>query len=371
MTPDEFKRHISRHEPGGVYLFLGPEHYLREGCRRALIDRALPAEERAEGITHLDLDEMSVAAVLDDARSLSLFATRRVIWVSTAEAALPRGRAAASSVEESDDDDEGSEGGASAARRKSAAGGIEAALAAYAKEPTPGTVVVFDAARFDFEGEDKARCDRVRKFYAAAEVVEFPRFTAVAARSLAQRLAVEAGLTLAPGAAETLADALANDAARIAVEIEKLSLFAGPGTVVGEQEIAVLVPNARAATIFNLVAALGRRDRVRSLELLDTLVREGEYLPLALSFIGTQFRMALAAREAGLSNAAQIQAHFTRLGVPMWRSRAEQVQQTIAAFPAARLARGMGRVFAADRALRDVSPDDRIAMEAFILALTE
>ena len=52
-------------------------------------------------------------------------------------------------------------------------------------------------------------------------------------------------------------------------------------------------------TVFALVAALGRGDRTRALEILDTLAREGEYMPLALTFLGTQFRMALVAREAG------------------------------------------------------------------------
>jgi len=58
------------------------------------------------------------------------------------------------------------------------------------------------------------------------------------------------------------------------------------------------------------VNAMGRRDRARALECLDALVREGEYLPLALSFLSTQFRTALAAREAGLKTAGQIQSHF-------------------------------------------------------------
>ena len=74
------------------------------------------------------------------------------------------------------------------------------------------------------------------------------------------------------------------------------------------------MPDARATTIFALVNALGRRDRARALEILDTLTREGEYLPLALAFLSTQFRMALVAREAGLKSPQQIQGHFSRHG---------------------------------------------------------
>jgi DNA polymerase III delta subunit len=46
-------------------------------------------------MTRVDLSEVPLAAALDDARALSLFATRRVIWIGSAEAVLPRGRTAA------------------------------------------------------------------------------------------------------------------------------------------------------------------------------------------------------------------------------------------------------------------------------------
>ena len=111
-----------------------------------------------------------------------------------------------------------------------------------------------------------------------------------------------------------LLDATGGDASRIAVEIEKLHLFTGGARKVTADDIAALVPDAQATTIFALVAALGRGDRTRALETLDTLAREGEYMPLALTFLATQFRTALAAREAGLRNASQIQAHFSKLG---------------------------------------------------------
>ncbi len=93
MTPDQFLSSLA----GGlrpVYLFLGPETYRRQKCRKALVERALPEELRESGYTRHDLDELSLAEVLDDARSMSLFASERLIWVASAELALPRGRAA-------------------------------------------------------------------------------------------------------------------------------------------------------------------------------------------------------------------------------------------------------------------------------------
>src|SRR5258708_2050679 len=117
MSPDQFLASL-KNGPAPVYLFLGPEAFQRERCRRELL-----------------------RAALGDARALSLFASRRVIWIVNAEAALPRTRAAAS-----DEDVE--------------SGGDASDLAAYLRAPAPGTVVVLEASRYRFEGDDKAKLER-------------------------------------------------------------------------------------------------------------------------------------------------------------------------------------------------------------------
>jgi DNA polymerase III subunit delta len=352
MSPAQLLAQIKQGRCPGVLLLLGPEAY----DRRRLKD-ALAANLPEGGMTQHDLSETTLAEVLDDARALSLFAPERLIWVLNAEAVLPKGRA----VEE--DEAESESGGASS-------GSDAAFLSAYTKDPTPGVTLVLEGARFDFEGDDKRKQDRVRKFYSAIPaVVELRRYAAHEARAEAGNLLRKTGLTLDAPALDLLVEALGGDMARIAVEIEKLALFAG-NRAVNEEEIAALVPDARAVTIFALVNALGRRDRVRSLEVLDTLVKEGEYLPLVLAFLSTQFRMALVAREAGLRSAGQIQTHFTRMGVPMWSSRAEQIQQTVSRFSQPQLESAVKLLFRADTGLRDARPDDRTIMERFVVELT-
>ena len=351
MTASQLLARAKKREIPPAVLLLGPEAYERRRIKQGLMAAF------AEGaVAQLDLAELSLAAILDDARALSLFAADRLIWVVNAEAALPK---TAKSSEEDDPEAESSGGG-----------GDAAPLVAYLKNPTPGVVLVFETIRFDFEGEDKRKLDRVKKFYAAVrDVVELRRFAAHEARAEGESLARRAGLSLQPEALDLLVEALGADIARIAVEIEKLALYAGTRTVSAD-DIANLVPDARSTTIFALVNALGRRDRTRALELLDTLTSEGIYLPLALTFLSTQFRLAMAAREAGLKSAAQVQSHFTRMGVPMWGSRADQVWQTVAKFGKPQLERAMKLISEADRGLRDARPDDRIVMEQFLLKLT-
>ncbi len=349
MTPAQFQARVKKGTVPPVTLLLGPEAYERRRIKDALVG-TVPAD----AVSQHDLRELTLAEILDDARALSLFSSERVIWVVNAEMALPRGRVA--------DDEEGESGGA-------AGGGDAAPLAAYVKDPTPGVTLVFEAIRYEFEGEDKRRQDRVRKFYGAiSEVVELEKYSPQQARSEAEALIRRAGFQMEPAALDLLIEALGAEIARVAVEIEKLSLFAG-NRVIGVEDIAALVPDARATTIFALVNALGRRDRARALGILETLTREGEYLPLALAFLSTQFRMALVAREAGLKSSQQIQGHFSRLGVAMWGSRAEQVYQTVSKFNKPQMERALGLIYKADKGLRDARPDDRIVMETFIMEL--
>lgn len=352
MTPDQFLARIKKSGAAPAYLFMGPEAYGRDRCRQALIDAVLGSEDREQGITRYDLRENPLSDVIEDARSLSLFAAQRVLIVGNAELAL--GRQKSDEPEDEDPEAPASDGARS--------------LDEYMKSPTPGVTLLFEAVRFDFEGEEKKRLERVRKFYASVtEAVELRRHSIDEARQEAQGLARKSKLAIDRAALDLLVEALGGDVARIAVEIEKLALYGKP---VGLDDISTLVPEARATTIFALVTALGRRDRRRSLEILDTLTRDGEYLPLALAFLSTQFRMALVSKESGLRSAPQIQGHFSRLGIPVWNSRAEQIYQTVAKFSKEQLELGLKLIFAADRGMRDARPDDRIVMERFIFALT-
>ena len=351
MTPAQFQARVKKGTVPPATLLLGPEAYERRRIKDALV-----ATVPADAVSQHDLAELTLSEILDDARALSLFASERLIWVVNAELALPRGRAAAA------DDEEGDSPGAAGA-------GDAAPLAAYLQDPTPGVTLVFEAIRHDFEGEDKRKQDRVRKFYTAIpDVVELQKYGPREARDEAESLIRQAGFRMEAAALDLLIEALGAEIARVAVEIEKLSLYAG-NRAIGVEDITALVPDARATTIFALVNALGRRDRARALGILDTLTREGEYLPLALAFLSTQFRMALVAREAGLKSAQQIQGHFSRLGVAMWGSRAEQVYQTVSKFTKPQMERALGLIYKADKGLRDARPDDRIVMETFIMEL--
>jgi DNA polymerase-3 subunit delta len=345
MSPAQFLSRVRRGDIPSVCLFIGQESYNRQRCREALL------AARSVNPETLDGSEVSLAAILDDARAMSLFPSERLILIANAEATLPR--VARASTEDEED-----------GPTSMADAGV---LERYVADPMPGVTLVFEATRWDLEGEDKQKSDRVRKFYGPiGDVIEFRRFTPDEARIELAGLAKALGVKLDPAAAEALVEALAADMGRIAVEMEKLALYGKP---IAADEISILVPDARQSTIFALVNALGRRDRTRALSALDALIREGEYLPLALTFLATQFRTALAVKEANLRGPQQVQSHFQRVGLPVWSSRAEQVWSTASKFTMPQLERGLKLIFEADRDLRSARPDDRTVMESFVVSL--
>jgi DNA polymerase III subunit delta len=351
LNPEQFLQRVGKGPLAPAYLFAGPEGYYRRLCKAALIERHLMPEMREQGYSQFDLESSSLAEVLDDARSLSLFAQDRIIWTTSAELALPR-RLTAS------EDGDGERGS-------------EALVADYLKTPSAGTVIVFECSRYDFSGDDRTKMDRVLKFYSAVPVtVEFRSLTPESSRFLAQQMAKERGLRLAGADLALLLESIAGDANRLASEMDKLALYVGSDGAITREDLRNLVPHTAQSTIFSLVNALGRRDRAQALHSLDVLIREGEYLPLALTFLSTQFRLALVAQEAKLTNAQQAQSYFGKIGVRMWRDRAEQLLGTAQAFSRKHLMSGIALLYETDKRFRDGYRDDRVVMETLIFALT-
>ena len=195
MTPEQFLSRVSKQPPASAYLFLGQEGYQRGVCKDALLSRVVPGVARVDGLTVVDLEGSSLSAVLDDARSMSLFATDRVLWVTSAEFALPRRMA------QDDEEVEGEKG-------------PESILATYLASPTPGTVVVFECSRYDFSGDDRPKLERVQKFYSPiSATVEFRHYTPESSRYLAQELAKKHNLKIAGAELVALLEATAGDAA--------------------------------------------------------------------------------------------------------------------------------------------------------------
>ena len=148
-------------------------------------------------------------------------------------------------------------------------------------------------------------------------------------------------------------------------------MFAEPDRPITRAEIETLVPEARQSGVFELSDALGRKDRTRALEVLDTLAKSGVYWPMQLTMLGGLFRQALAVREMGGRSPQQVSAQLSRHGARVWPSRARQLIDIARQFSRDQLECAVVALHQADCDLRRERPDDRIIMEKLVLELTE
>jgi DNA polymerase-3 subunit delta len=345
MKPKAFTKSIQDGKTEAGYLFLGNEMFFRDRCRLAL-KKAVIGDD-AEAFVEIDLKKESLTRLWDETRSLSLFSTARLIVGFNAEAVLPRARSAAA--------DEAQE-----------------EMKRYFADPTPGVVVIFECTKFDArERDDKAKADRVAKFFSAVPVtVEMDRLSAEDTFRAVEALAERRGLKAESDVLAELADMLGGDLARLDSELEKLSLYAGESGVITRADVELLTPEARQGGVFELSDALARKDRSRALEIVSTLAAGGAYWPMQLTLLAGLFRQALAVRESNARDSRQVVSALGRHGVRIWPSRAQQLLGVARKFSKQELEKALTCFFEADRDLRRERPDDRFIMERLIVELT-
>src|SRR6478735_1915959 len=93
---------------------------------------------------------------------------------------------------------------------------------------------------------------------------------------IVERRAKELGITFDNEAVEMLVQLAGEDTRQLDSEVEKLSLYLGERTRVTVEDVRLLVPLNRAGVVFELGNAIGKRDLRRALELVRTLIYQGQ-----------------------------------------------------------------------------------------------
>ena len=183
MTPAQFLARLKKGAPPAT-LLLGPEAYERRRIKEALL-AAVPAEAghaARPGRTGTGgSDRRCPRAFAVRQRAADLGDQRR--------SGLPRGQSRRG-------------GGRRRSGRRRPDRAMPLRWPSTCATPPPGSTLVFEAIRFDFEGDDKRKQDRVRKFYAAIpDVVELRRYSPADARSEAEALVAQGRLPHRSGGA--------------------------------------------------------------------------------------------------------------------------------------------------------------------------
>ncbi len=116
----------------------------------------------------------------------------------------------------------------------------------------------------------------------------------------AEKRVRELGITFESGALELLVQMAGDDTRQLENELEKIDVYLGERRRAGLSTVRHLVSQSRAGVLWDLGNAIGARDLPRALELLDTLIYQGQNaIGILLGAIVPRVRSLLLVKELG------------------------------------------------------------------------
>ena len=150
-------------------------------------------------------------------------------------------------------------------------------------------------------------------------------------------------------------------------EIEKLLTYTGPGRDLQKADVEALVPYAREARIFDLVDAIGQRQRETALRLLHQMLDDGTAPAYLMVMFARQFRLLLQGREL-LDGGAGKEAIVAALKLHPFV--ADKVLLQARNFTLEHLERIYRRLLDADVAMKTGRAEETVALDLLVVELT-
>jgi len=323
---------IAKGKPIPAIALVGSDPYLRDRCRKALIDKFVPEAARDWAVAKLSAASGGWEEMLERAQTVPMLSPHQIIFLDRMEALERLG-------------EESSEG-------------IAEALKAYLKDPAPFSTVVFEAESLD----GRRWLSKLLDVHALVVELSTGRQNMAA---FAVEMAGELGAEIDPAAAAELVEAVNGEPARIRLELQKLSLYA-TGRKIEAADVEALVVSAKKYTVWRFTEVLAARDRRASLEFFDSLLREGEQPAGIVGALAWMYRKLIEATELPpgtnqFQAARDLNMRPESAGIALAQARK---------FAREQLLQGIVALGEADSALKSGSPNPRATMEFLIARLT-
>lgn len=346
-----------------ITLIHGPAELLRSEALAELAARVAPDPELADlNTARLDGRTVTLAELQNACDTMPFLAERRLIVVEGLLARLAgQGRGKARQAESA----AGEPGDGPGASPEEAKGLVKAFLAYLEHVPDSAELVLFESETASGPGLRRVQ-ELVRSGRARIILAEKPRKNDlpewIRARARLRQVKLDAG------AVTDLADCVGDDLRQLDQELIKLADYAG-GRAVTRADVRKLVAATRAASVFELVDALGLGEASTAARLLQhALDVDGEQPLRLLGMIARQYRLLIQVKALQAQGARPPEiAHTLNLGE--WTVPRFQAQANRHSF--ARLERAMARILAADEAIKTGKLSDREAMDVLLVELLE
>jgi len=233
-------------------------------------------------------------------------------------------------------------------------------LLPYVKDPSPSSCLLMIADKADL---------RLKIFSEIKKCGVVQRFDPLKERQVPDWLASEARrmkITLKPGAAERIAEAVGTDMGQLASALERLGLYAGAGKPVTPAHVDDLLAQTRQHSIFELTNAVGRGERREALLVLRRMLQDKEPGVRIVVMLARHLRQLWWARE--LQEQGEQQAAIaSRVGIhPFF---VQDVLRQAQRFDGTMLRRTHRALFEADRSLKSSRLSDAVVLEQLVLEL--
>jgi DNA polymerase-3 subunit delta len=338
VSPQELLARLAKGKPIPGILLVGADSYLRDLCRKKLVDAYVPEGTRDWGVRKFSADDDDVSAILGQAQTMPMLAPQQVIFVSEVEAWGRLG-----------DDSRDS---------------LVKQISDYLDDPAPFTVLVFEAAALD-QRMRLAKMFAEKTVTVSVELSANPAERARLALPLSLEIAMELGASLEQDAAEELCDILNGELAAIRTELEKLTAYAGDRKIITRADVDLLVISARKYEVWDLANMLAARQPAQALEFLNSLLREGEAAPALLGALAWMYRKLLEAQELP----AGIAGWQASSSLKMRPAAAELAVLQSRKFPKSQLTNGLAALYEADSRLKSGGTNQRAVMEFLVTQL--
>jgi DNA polymerase-3 subunit delta len=239
------------------------------------------------------------------------------------------------------------------------------AVLSYLNAPSPTTCLIGVADKLEHGHRGLKRIEE------AGKVLRFalPRDAAGRERQCQQWMrqrARQQGKVLTPEAERLLLTLQGPDLLRVSQEVDKLCLFVGEREQIDTDAVETLVGRGRVRGIFELTAAVSRRDLTGALSSLRNLLERGEEPLGMLGMLARQLRLLVRAKE--LLGQSLSPAEISRLlGVP--RPFVSEILEAAEISSLPRLEQGLTRLLDLDRRLKSSGGGQPLFLELAVIDL--
>jgi DNA polymerase III subunit delta len=339
VSTQELLERLDRGKAIPALLLLGEEPYLRDECRKRLIEKFVVEAARTWAVSRYSAGRGETQAALDQAQTMAMLSPLQVVFLEDAGAIEKLG-------EKNRDE-------------------AVAQLGAYLDNPAPFTVLVVEATGLD-QRMKLGKMLTEKTLVVQCGLGENAGERQAAAVAFARAIGKEEGVEFEKGAAEDLAEFVAADLMRLKTEIEKLTTFAGEKKFISRNDVSVMVISEKTTTVWELADLLAARKSAKALEFLDRLLRDGEEpLPMVGAMAWMYRKLIEASEVKGVTHGYQ-----AARALGMRQDQAELALQASRKIPKAQLLAGLGALQKADDRLKGGAEDKRAVMEFLVSELT-